>query len=403
MMQGESSDMTPEVCDPYVRHAHDLAIGGGEGPLAGVGFAVKDIFHVRGLKTGAGNPDWLADHAAALETAPAVQTLQDAGAILRGKTHTDELAFSLMGCNAHYGAPLNPAAPDRVPGGSSSGSAAAVASGRVDIAIGSDTGGSVRVPASFCGLYGMRPSHGRIPCDGMVPLAPSFDTVGWFSRDAENLAAVGTVLLGDDRTDSNGFGTLLVAEDAFSLADAGVHDALMDSLAPIRALFAASRTVTASTEPLSRWRETFRTIQAYEAWQVHGEWIRAAKPAFGPGVRERFAYSATVSSADAAAAQLLRQQLIAPLLASLAGGVVLCLPTCPDVAPLRAADAASLDDFRNRLLELTAIAGLAGLPQLTVPVAAVGDAPVGLSFVAARGGDALLLSLAESIDAISRV
>ena len=168
----------------FCRHTHVEMKGAAEGPLAGRTFAAKDIYDIAGRQTGFGSPDWLRTHEAAARTAPAVQALLDAGAELVGKTLTDEMAWSLTGENAHYGTPVNANAPGRIPGGSSSGSVSAVAAGVVDLALGSDTGGSVRLPASFCGVIGLRPTHGRIPMDGVCPLAPSFDTCGWFARDA---------------------------------------------------------------------------------------------------------------------------------------------------------------------------------------------------------------------------
>ena len=166
------------------------------GPLAGLTLGVKDIFDVAGYVTGCGNPDKAENDPPAAKTAPAVQKLLDAGARFLGKTQTEELAFSLTGQNVHFPHPVNPGAPDRVTGGSSSGSAAAVAGGLADIATGSDTGGSIRAPASFCGLVGLRTTHGAISLDGTMPLAPSFDTFGWFARDIETYVKVGEVLLG---------------------------------------------------------------------------------------------------------------------------------------------------------------------------------------------------------------
>ena len=164
--------------------------GAGDGPLSGLTFAAKDIYDVAGHVTGCGNPDWARTHPPAEAHAPAVATLLAAGATLVGKTHTDELAYSLMGANAHYGTPKNTADPRRVPGGSSSGSVAAVAAGLVDIGLGSDTGGSVRLPASFCGVYGLRTTHGLLPLDTAMPLAPSFDTVGWYSSDLGTMTRI---------------------------------------------------------------------------------------------------------------------------------------------------------------------------------------------------------------------
>ena len=168
-------------------HANVAKDGRHKGVAAALSFALKDVFDVEGVTACAGNPDWLRTHRAATRTAPAVDKLLDAGASLRGLTITDELTLGLNGENFHYGTPTNPAAPDRVSGGSSCGSAAAVAGGLVDFALGTDTGGSVRVPASYCGIFGFRPTHGRVSNAGVVPLAPSFDTVGWFARDPKVL------------------------------------------------------------------------------------------------------------------------------------------------------------------------------------------------------------------------
>src|SRR5436190_14269818 len=152
----------------------DVAVQGtGAGPLANLIFGVKDIYGVAGHKTGFGSPDWLATHGPATRTAPSVQILLDAGADLVGKTHSDELTFSLQGENAHYGTPINVNAPGRIPGGSSSGSAAAVAGGLVDFALGSDPGGSVWAPASCCRVYGLPPTHGRHSLAHQGPLASS--------------------------------------------------------------------------------------------------------------------------------------------------------------------------------------------------------------------------------------
>jgi amidase len=194
-------------------HGHVETAGAAQGPLAGVPFAVKDIFDVAGVITGCGNPDWLASHAPARANAAAVDALLGAGARLVGKTITEELAFSVIGSNPYYGTPKNVAAPGRVPGGSSSGSAAAVGGGLMPLALGSDTGGSVRVPASYNGIYGMRPSHGRISLEGVMPLAPSFDTVGWFARDPQLFATAGRVLL-DDAASGGLPARALIATDA---------------------------------------------------------------------------------------------------------------------------------------------------------------------------------------------
>lgn len=380
----------------FVTHGRFSVEGAPTGPLAGLTFAAKDLFDVAGHPTGAGNPRWLDTHDKPTRTASAVQRCLDAGARLTGKTLTDELAFSIIGANVHYGTPLNPAAPDRVPGGSSSGSASAVAQGLVDFALGTDTGGSVRIPASFCGLYAMRPTHGRIPMDGLVPLAPSFDTVGWFARDVETLERVGTTLLGADSAPLGGE-TLIFPADAFALADPDVIDALLPGFDAVRALFPKHEQSPASEVPLKRWMEVFRLIQGDEAWKAHGEWIAFRKPAFGRPIKDRFAFAATVTEDQANVARAERERLSAPLIARLAAGAVLCLPTSPCVAPLRKAKEADLDNVRYRIFETTAIAGFAGLPQITIPAGTVEGAPVGLSLIGARGSDRALLGLAAKV------
>jgi amidase len=170
--------MMHDPLNAFCRHTHVELAGSGSGRLTGLTFAAKDVFDIAGHRTGNGNPVWLETHPPAERTASAVQRLLDAGARMVGKTHTDDMAYSLNGENVHYGTPVNPVAPGRIPGGSSSGSAAAVAGGLVDFALGTDCGGSVRLLASYCGLYGLRPTHGLAPADGVVPLASSFDAVG---------------------------------------------------------------------------------------------------------------------------------------------------------------------------------------------------------------------------------
>ncbi|MDB5398517.1 MAG: glutamyl-tRNA amidotransferase, partial [Rhodopila sp.] len=165
--------------DAFVPGARCQVAGAATGPLAGMGFAVKDLIDVAGVPTGGGNPDWPRYYPTPEKHAWVVQRLLGAGASVIGKTITDEVSLGILGENAHDGTPLNPAAPDRVPGGSSSGSASAVAAGICDFALGTDSGGSVRVPASFCGLYGIRPTHGRMDFSGITVQSPSADTCGW--------------------------------------------------------------------------------------------------------------------------------------------------------------------------------------------------------------------------------
>ncbi len=384
-----------EKLGAFCRHTHAEMKGAPGGPLAGLTFGVKDIYDIAGHKNGFGNPDWLRTHDAAKRTAPVVRRLLDAGADMVGKTHTDEITWSLNGENAHYGTPVNVKAPGRIPGGSSSGSAAAVAGGLCDFALGSDTGGSVRAPASFCGIFGIRPTHGRVSLEGACPLAPSFDTCGWFARSAELLERIGRVLLGVEKPDAPR--RLLLAQDAFALAGDAIARALAPAVERVSALLGQPERVTVAAEGLSQWLQIFRVLQGAEAWAQHGEWVTRVKPDLGPGIRQRVQWAADLDPALVGPARTQREEITARMERLLAGGAVLALPTVPGIAPLRNAAPADTEDFRARALALLCPAGLARLPQVSLPLATLDGCPLGLSIVAARGNDAMLLALATKI------
>jgi amidase len=366
--------------------------GAPSGPLAGLRFAAKDAFDVKGQRICGGNPDWLRTHDPAASTAPAVQALLDAGADLAGKTQMDELAYSINGENHFYGTPLNPRNPNRIPGGSSSGSAVAVAAGLVDFSLGTDTAGSVRLPGSFCGIHGLRPSHGAVSIAGCLPLAPSYDTVGWFARDLSTLARVARVLL---PARASGLPErLLIATDAFALASEPIRGALAPHVDRLRARFARVEEIVLGDEGLFSWQQTMRALQGYEVWQTHGEWIARVKPAFGPGIRERFQWAATIAREDALAASARREQ-ISQLLDALLDGAALCMPTVPFVAPVR--NAATAEQDRTGALSLLCVASLGRLPQITLPVATADGCQVGLSLLGRRGTDLPLLELAAQV------
>lgn len=391
--------MNPSIPDDplgaFCRHTHVAVKGSGHGPLAGLTFGVKDIYDIAGHKTGFGSPDWLATHDAAKNTAATVAALLAAGADMAGKTQTDELTYSLNGENAHYGTPVNVNAPGRIPGGSSSGSAAATAGGLVDFALGSDTGGSVRAPASFCGIYGIRPTHGRVSLQGACALAPSYDTAGWFARDAALLEKVGRVLLGD--TAASATGAALLAVDAFALLDDAARAALRPALERVQRVLGPLREATVSESGLGGWFQAFRVLQGAEIRDTLGAWVAQTRPKLGPGVRERMQWVMTITAEDIAAAQAVRDAVRARMDTLLSGNTVLVLPTVPDIAPLLNTPPAQLDDFRARAMSLLCIAGHAGLPQVSMPLATLNGCPLGLSLLAGRGNDALLLRLAREI------
>jgi amidase len=372
--------------------------GAAAGPLHGLTFATKDIFDIAGRVTGCGNPDWLASHAPAIKNAAAVQTLLDAGARMVGKTITDELAFSLNGQNFHYGTPRNAVTPQRIPGGSSCGSASAVAHGIVDLALGSDTGGSVRIPACLNGIFGIRPTHGAVDIAGVMTLAASFDTVGWFARDAETLRRAGDVLLPPDRA-GIALTRFYVARDAFDIADAAVADRVRGALAKARAALPIAADLDLATElgGLGEWRERFRRLQPREIWAEHGGWIESREPKFGPEIAERFALAKSVSATPEGDDREFRTRVAAHLDRVLGLSGVLLIPTAGTIAPRLDAGKEELAQFRDRTLSLTAIAGLGRLPQVQVPAGLVDGAAVGVSLIGPRGSDRALLRLAERV------
>jgi len=368
-----------------------------EGALSGLDFAVKDLFDIAGVPTGYGNPDWARTHPPAIATAPIVQSLLLAGARMVGKTKTVELAYGLTGENVWQGTPLNPAAPDRFPGGSSCGSAAAVAAGLVDFALGSDTGGSVRIPASYCGLFGLRPSHGAISLAGARPLAPSLDTPGWFARSAGLLERIGAVLLpdGGGLSIAVGGGPLLRVEEAWINAQPAVAEALRPALARLEAHFGRALSVSLVPEGLGTLFEHFRCVQAEEAWVSLGEWVEATRPQFGPGISERFIAAKAMDPARAAAGRAFREVMRRRVHPLLAGGALLVQPTSPCPAPVLNAPLLQQDAVRAATIGVGAIAGFSGAPEVTLPVATVEGAPVGLSLVTAPGQDRALLATAR--------
>jgi amidase len=373
---------------PPVKVAHAPA-----GPLGGLTFAVKDLFDVAGYPTGGGSPHILAMSGIKERTAPTVQRLLDAGARFVGKTHTDELAFSLNGKNAHFGTPVNGAAPDRVPGGSSSGSASAVSHGSCDFALGSDTGGSVRAPASHCGLFGLRPTHGRISLEGCLDLAPSFDTCGYFSRDPDVFVRVGHVLLGEDPSPLPDKPRVLLSADAFAMLDTDVRGAVAAHVKTAEAVFGEATLVETASEGFEHLYWAFRYIQSREAWAVHGAMIERYRPPLGPGIGERFAFGKAVTDTQMAEAEETRVRFRERFRQLLGPDGVLLLPTMPDIAPLLSEDEESLNDYRNRALNLLCLAGLAGCPQVSLPLAGRAGAPLGVSLVGSAGSDLSLIRL----------
>jgi len=371
----------------------DPVPGADAGPLAGATFVVKDLFAVRGRVIGAGQPTWLATHDAEPEHAPAVARLLAAGATLVGRVHTSEMAYSLSGRDNPYGMPVNPTAPDRDTGGSSSGSAAAVAGGMADLGLGTDTLGSVRVPASSCGIFGWRPTHGLVPLDGVHPLAPSLDTVGLLARDPDRLRLGAEAVSGVDLPPGGRPRRVLLAADAFAVLEGST----LDGLLAVADLFGPEDTVTLALDDLGLGdlTEVVRDVQGPEFAALHRAWIEAERPTFGPGVGERVAHALAVTPEAHVRAVAVRDRLAAHVAAVLAPDDLVLLPAAGP-PPRRDASAAERAEARRIAASLSVVASLAGLPTVTIPALVVDGAPVGLSVLSRPGGDGMLLSLAAA-------
>jgi amidase len=380
----------------FVPHVDVVIQGAQSGPLAGMTFAAKDLFDVRGTVTGSGNPDWELTHPPAVRSAWAVERLLAAGATLVGKTITDEISLGLLGINRFYGTPLNSRAPDLVPGGSSSGSASAVAGGIVDTALGTDSGGSVRVPSSFCGLYGLRPTHGRIPVAGMATQSPSFDTVGCFARDAETFSTVGEMLLQGAATAALP-AEVLIATDCFAIADEAVQRALAPAVARVAGRVAMMREVVLAEKGIGAWCAHQHRLQSFEFGRTFADWIDATNPRFSFEVAGALATAAQIDEAEMPAHRAFRADVRARVDALLDGKRLLCLPTCPVLPLRRDARLGQMRTAIDRIIHLTCIAGLTGLPQVSLPLGWHGEIPVGLSLIGWRGSDEVLLHTARAI------
>ncbi|MFO7747720.1 MAG: amidase [Orrella sp.] len=388
-----------DIAHAWVPHGKFVIDGSTHGRLQGLSFAVKDVFDVAGDVTGFGNPTWLATHDAPTLTSPVVQSLLDSGATLYGKLITDEMTYSLNGDNQHYGTPLNSKAPDCVPGGSSSGSAAAVAAGTVDFALGTDTGGSVRVPASYCGVWGLRTTHGAVPVAGVIPLQPSFDTVAWFASEADVFERVGEVLL---PATQHTFDHVHHFEDLWQLADSELHGGLVEVEKALTRLLDCSANkidLLAPEQSLEDWRMAYHIASAREAWLSHGHWIEHHQPNLAEPIAKRFAFAATVTPSQAADAQTRLTSIRTHVRALLGANGVAVVPSSASTAPLLTADAQSVDDTRMRTMRITCVAGIAGLPQISIPMKTENGKPYGISLLGPAGSDLALLRLATKLAA----
>jgi len=376
--------------------------GRGAGPLAGLTFMVKDLFAIRGHKVGNGNPDFYEHATPADETAPVITRLLEAGASCTGINICDEFFYSVLGSNAHYGQPVNTSAPGHVTGGSSCGSAAAVAASMCDFALGSDTGGSIRVPASFSGLYGLRPSFGRIDTKGATAMAPSYDTIGYLAREAELFRKIGHVLLDGAKVETP-VKRLILPEDVFGYAETSIDAAIWQVFSRIGGVLPQAERKIIAGDDIDSWRDAFRVIQGFEIQSTLLPFVQSHNVDLGPGIKERFEMAAKISFAEVEAAREVRAEVSKRMRGIAQPGTVIAMPTTPTLPPERdIPDGASFAEFRTLTLQSTCLAGHASLPQISIPSAEAAGAPTGLSFIGWPGGDEALLDLAVRLEPLLR-
>ena len=369
----------------------------GSGLLNSLTFAVKDIFDIAGHPTGAGNPTWLATHPVATHTSPLIEQLLAAGATMTGKVITDELAYSLNGDNMHYGTPVNVNAPGRVPGGSSSGSVAAVAAKLCDFALGSDTGGSTRVPASYCGVWGLRTTHDLLSRKHVVPLHTSFDTLTWFAHHPDTFTRVGEVLLPASHFVPK---RLLKPQALWQLASedfAVPLQQVLDSAQAMLGVTAETMSFTRDTETLEKWRQAYVTMGAAEAWALHGAWILEHQPTFSAPISARWVQAQTVTVEQAQAAQHTVTEIRAHVRAVLSDDAIAIVPSAAGLAPLLNESGDSVDQLRMRTMHITCVAGISGVCQVSIPLKNSAGVPVGVSLMGPAGSDLALIRLATAL------
>jgi len=379
-----------------------------DGKLENLTFAVKDLLDIEGMVTGGGNPDWMRTHGVASSNCAAVQSILAEGACLVGKTLTDELAFSLDGLNMHYPIPHNPNFPGSIPGGSSSGSASAVANNACDFALGTDTAGSIRVPSAYCGIYGMRPTHGSISLQGTIPLGTTFDTIGWMSRSLDLMNRAGSVLLSEEILQPK-MQQVSLFQDGLSILEPKWHPCILEKWQLISDLcrkfdFEQDRRFDLKDEffTLEMLSEWFNHARGFEAWKAHGDWFKHVRPNMSAAIKQRFESCANGSQVDYNAALSRRDNCITAINQKLSR-TFLFLPTVCNAPPSVDASESELSENRKANILLNSLASFCGLPQVTIPynispTSDKGSNKFAFSLLGRRGSDMQLLALARFIE-----
>ncbi|MGL6259594.1 amidase [Vibrio sp. WXL210] len=381
----------------YCQQGPESIASSAPGSLNGLRFVFKDLFDVKGYPTGAGNPAWLDTHEPAQHTSPILSALLDAGALCVGRVQTDELAYSLNGQNRHYGTPVNPRAPECIPGGSSSGSAVAVASGDCDFSLGTDTGGSVRVPASYCGLFGLRPTLGALDLDHCFELAKSFDTAGLFSQKLSVLNQVWQALK-PKQDNQNHFTRVYLDKQHGALMGAGRMKALIEALNEANVELIQGDFLAEQGQSLVQLSELFRTIQGFEIIAQHDQWLAEHLDSLDASITQRVEWARTITAQDYQKAKQQQAHFSLAIQQHIIDNAVYwLLPTTPSGPPRLDSSAQYLAQYRIELMGLTSVAGLTGLPQLHIPLTQQKTGPIGYSLLGPAHSEYRLMAFADQL------
>lgn len=379
----------------FMRFNHIALKGRETGPLSKYVFAVKDVFKIKGSTFSNGHPKWLETHEPDDFTSSAITKVLEAGADLVGKTVCDELCYSISGENWHYGSPINPHDPNRLAGGSSGGTGVAVAGDLVDFAFGSDCLGSVRVPASYNGVLGIRPTYERIANDGEAPYCESMDVLGYVAKDPAVFKDVSDILLGEDKK-SVSYTKLLIAKDCFDAVDSEVREALQPAIDFMGEKFDMVKNISFGEDILKQWVKTFKIVQGYEVWESYGGWVRKYNPTLPPGQKDRLHIASQITIEKYENALKEKEKIEKQIEEMVHPDTLLCLPTVASIAPLKRAGLDAINQHRAQSSGLLCISPLSGTPQVTLPLIKMQEMPLGISLIGSKGTDRQLVEFSAN-------
>ncbi len=377
---------------------------GKSGPLSGITFVVKDNIAISGHVSSFGSSRWRETHGKSTQNASVISKISDNGGDIVGLAKLDQLTFSLVGNISEGEPPINPLYPDRFTGGSSSGTVSAVAGGIAQVGIGTDTGGSIRVPAAACGLYALRPSHGMIDCSGILPLAESFDTVGIVSMNIELIKKTFNVIRSDQKLFDVKVKRVILPADILKTASEEVGKVVNEAAIRIAKALGASLAENNFERFLNvQFADLFTRMQGREIWGSHSAWIVQNEQFLFPDVRMRLRRAEQfykMPGEEIEADRQVRNKYTEDLSKYLGNDAIVVLPIMYGLPPKRNASDDELLEFRKMALRFTSPAGLSGFPEAVMPVK---SARTGLTYGAGilgpKGSD---LSLLDTLIAVSK-